>query len=146
VLLFLSNILDGRSGMAAATQQRQTTTPTAINPHDGRDELNLSEFPICYPAERVPSNIDQLTFEKEEWDSQLKQTVNRRRVITAPPSYGLPAIYDSKVLLGILALGHAKNDFSSPEVCFSRYELAQLLGLSDDGRTYRRLERSLKRW
>lgn len=131
--------------MAAATQQRKPSH-TTINPHDGRDELNLSEFPICYPAERVPSNIDQLSFEKEEWDPRLKQHVTRRRTITAPPSYGLPAIYDSKVLLGIMALGHSKNGFSSPEVCFSRYELAQVLGLSDDGRTYRRLEKSLKRW
>jgi hypothetical protein len=49
------------------------------------------------------------------------------------------------VILGLVQLSQA-DDFTKREVPFSRYKLIRLLGWRDEGKSYTRLEESLKRW
>src|SRR6266511_340810 len=102
----------------------------------GRDEMNLCEFPIASLAERVPSGCKTLVFE----DRQGRLTV------IGSDAYGLPTALDNDVIVALIQLTKQRNDFTDPMVCFSRYELVDLLGWADNGQNYRRLSESLHRW
>ena len=79
------------------------------------------------------------------WDQGQSQKRIRRLTISASDKYGLPTAVDDEVILGLLQVSMAAG-FADRRVRFSRYQLIQLLGWRDEGRSYRRLERSLKRW
>ena len=69
----------------------------------------------------------------------------RRLTISASDKYGLPTAIDDEVILGLVQVTKAAG-FADRRVRFSRYQLIHLLGWRDEGRSYRRLEQSLKRW
>ena len=52
---------------------------------------------------------------------------------------------DDEVVLGLIQLSSA-DKFQSSRVYFSRYALIRLLGWRDEGKSYRRLSESLRRW
>jgi hypothetical protein len=60
----------------------------------GRDEMNLSEFPITLVAERVPGGCKTLTFEGK----------HGKLTVTGSDAYGLPTAPDADVIVGLLAL------------------------------------------
>jgi Replication initiator protein A len=111
----------------------------------GRDELNLAEFPLSAIAERVNADQKTLVFEDQTWDESRVAMVGRKLVITASDEYGLPTAHDDEVILGLINLSKL-NNFGNRVVHFSRYELLKLLGWSDESKSYKRLETSLKRW
>ncbi len=102
----------------------------------GRDEMNLCEFPIATLAERVPPGCKTLVFEDQ----------HGRLTVIGSDAYGLPTALDSDVIVALIQLTKQRNDFTDPTVCFSRYELVDLLGWADNGQNYRRLSESLHRW
>jgi hypothetical protein len=112
---------------------------------DGRDEMNLAEFPLAALADRVPDNQKTLAFEDEIWDSGKAKMITRRLTISASDKYGLPTSLDDEVILGLIQLTK-QNRFADRKVSFSRYQLIQILGWRHEGRSYGRLEKSLKRW
>lgn len=120
---------------------RQTLRPTG-----GRDELNLAEFPITLLSDRVPKDCKTLEFEIEPRDIQTGKTVSRKVTITGSDKYGLPRALDDEILVALVQLTKLKNGFTNPLVQFSRYEVLKLLGWPDDGRSYRRVEESIRRW
>jgi hypothetical protein len=65
--------------------------------------------------------------------------------ISASEKYGLPTALDDEVILGLIQLSR-EDDFVSRRVFFSRYRLIRLLGWRNEGKSYTRLETSLKRW
>ena len=111
----------------------------------GRDEMNLAEFPLAMLADRVPPGSKSLVFEDRIRDKSRGQHVVRRLTISACDKFGLPTALDDEVILGLVQLSMA-NEFTNREVPFSRYKLIRLLGWRDEGKSYRRLEESLKRW
>jgi hypothetical protein len=111
----------------------------------GRDELNLAEFPLAALADRVGSGKKTLAFEDRIWDRGRGRHVTRRLTISGSDQYGLPTALDDEVVVGLVQLTKAA-DFASRCVNFSRYELIRILGWRDEGRSYRRVEESLKRW
>jgi plasmid replication initiation protein len=111
----------------------------------GRDELNLAEFPLAALAGRVGSGKKTLVFEDRIWDRGRGRQVTRRLTISGSDQYGLPTALDDEVIVGLVQLTKAA-DFASRCVNFSRYELIRILGWRDEGRSYRRVEESLKRW
>ncbi len=111
----------------------------------GRDELNLAEFPLATLTSRVPKGQRTLSFTDRIWDPGRRQRVIRRLTITGSDAYGLPTALDDEVILGLIQLTR-EEDFGSAEVFFSRYRLIRLLGWRDEGKSYTRLETSLKRW
>ena len=107
----------------------------------GRDEMNLAELPISLLSNREPKDCGPLVFE----------TRHGRLTITSPSGTrakgnGLPTAADTDVLIGLLQLTKRTNDFTDPTVNFSRYELLRIIRWPDEGKSYRRLKESLKRW
>ncbi len=102
----------------------------------GRDELNLAELPIALVSERVPNGVKTVVFEGQ----------HGRLTITGSDDYGLPTSSDSDIIVALIQLTKLANDFTDPTVRFTRYEVLSILGWPDDGRHYRRLDDSLKRW
>jgi hypothetical protein len=111
------------------------TLTVDISSH-GRDEMNLAEFPITVLADRAPKGARTLIFRVDQ--GQL--------TITGSDAYGLPTALDADVIVALIQLTKLRNDFQQPTVPFTRYELLRLLGWNNEGRSYKRLDESLKRW
>ena len=97
----------------------------------GRDELNLAEFPIAAVASRLPKGQKTLTFEDRIWDSSQNRTVLRRLTISASDKYGLPTAKDDEVILGLIQITR-EADFQSRQVFFSRYQVTNSSDASRD--------------
>ncbi len=102
----------------------------------GRDNLNLAELPIALITDKAPKGVHTLIFKAEQ--GQVS--------VLASGDLGLPTSVDSDVLVGLITIGKRTNDFADPTVNFTRYELLDLLGWKKDGRNYRRVDDSLRRW
>lgn len=103
---------------------------------EGRDEMNLSEYPIALLADRAPSEVKTLFY--KDRDETL--------TITGSDLHGLPTAGDVDVIIALLHLTKAKNDFTDPTLHFTRYELLKVLRWPDRGHYYERLTESLNRW
>jgi hypothetical protein len=107
--------------------------------------MNLAEFPLSSLSDRAPKGQKTLVFEDTIWDTGKDCEITRRLTISGSDKYGLPTALDDEVSLGLLQLTKAKG-FVSRQVPFSRYRLIEILGWRDEGKSYRRIETSLKRW
>lgn len=114
-------------------------------PWEGRDELNLAEFPIAILASRPDKTLKTVQFEDRVWDKGSQVYVPRRLTISASDRYGLPTALDDELVLGLIQLTR-EDEFQSRKVFFSRYHLLKILGWRTEGKNYARLETSLKRW
>ncbi len=112
---------------------------------DGRDELNLAEFPLCALAHRLRPDQKTLRFEDRVWDERRGETITRQLIITGSDAYGLPTALDDEVLLGLIQLSRL-NQFADRTVRFTRYQLIELLGWRHESKSYERIEASLNRW
>lgn len=115
-------------------------------PATARDEMNFAEFPIAVLSPRSPQAQTKLVFEDTIWDQGASVEVTRKLTVRSTEDYGLATPIDEEVLLGLMAITKAHNDFTEPKVTFTRYELVQLLGWPMKGGSYERLVDSLKRW
>lgn len=134
---------------AAAIQKRRSESgrPRArrrIERTDvGRDDMNLAEFPLASLDDRLPTDQKTLVFEDQ---IQVKgEPITRRLTISASDKYGLPTALDDEVILGLIQLTRQKG-FAEKRVEFTRYELIRLLGWREEGKSYQRIDESLKRW
>lgn len=110
-----------------------------------RDELNFAEFPIASVSDRIPASQKTLTFADSIFDQSRNARVSRKLTISGSDNYGLPTALDDEVILALIQLTSSQG-FTSKKVHFTLYQLIQLLGWRDDGRSYKRLIESLKRW
>lgn len=113
------------------------------DPTDGRDECNFAEFPLATLAGRPAPGQKTLTFEDQIWDKGSQQRIARKLTISGSDQFGLPTAGDNDVLLALFHLTKCRNDFRSPLVHFTRYELVKFLHWDEGGKSYRRLVRSL---
>lgn len=113
--------------------------------NDGRDELNLAEFPLCALAHRLRPEQKTLRFEDRLWDDRRGETITRQLTITGSDAYGLPTALDDEVLLGLIQLSRLEQ-FADRTVRFTRYQLIQILAWRNESKSYERLEASLNRW
>ncbi len=111
----------------------------------GRDELNLAEFPLAAICNRYLDGTKTVVFEDTVWDEEKRKRLPRKLTISGPDRFGLPTAKDDDVLLACVQLCSLGN-FTQREVHFSRYELLKLLRWPDETRYYRRLATSLRRW
>lgn len=118
---------------------------TDRNQSEGRDEMNLAEFPLSAISDRLNADQTSIVFEDRVFDRNKGETVTRQLQITASAEYGLPTSHDDEVILGLLQLSRLQG-FADRRVGFTRYQLIQLLGWRNEGRSYERIERSLNRW
>lgn len=129
--------------MEAKERIEEDSMPQKIS--DGRDELNLAEFPLCALAHRLRPDQKTLQFEDRVWDDNRRETITRQLTITGSDAYGLPTSLDDEVLLGLIQLSRL-NQFAERTVRFTRYQLIQLLGWRNESKSYQRIEASLNRW
>ena len=115
------------------------------NYKEGRDEMNLVELPLSSIADRFLDGRKTVVFVDEFWDRELGQRATRELAISGSDRYGLPTASDEDVLLACVQLSSMQN-FRDRDVHFSRYELLKLLRWPDEGKYYRRLAVSLRRW
>ena len=111
--------------------------PPAARPN-GRDEMNLAEFPIALLTDRVPKGLKTIESRDEFFDERTKKVIVRKRVITASDKYGLPTAKDDEVILGLIQLTREANNFTDRTVIFSRGELIDLLRWPHKGQSYKR--------
>lgn len=113
---------------------------------EGRDELNIAEFPIAAVSRRIRPETKTLFFEDSIWDGNLGEKIHRKLSISGSDLLGLPNAYDDEVILGLIQMTKRYNNFESPTVYFSRYDLIKVLGWPNNGQSFRRIEESLDRW
>lgn len=102
----------------------------------GRDEMNLAEFPIAALTDHVPRGCNTIRF------GDASGSV----MITGSDAYGLPTPADADVIVALIQLTKRRNGFTAPTVPFRRAEVLAILGWPESGKSYRRLTESLMRW
>ena len=112
---------------------------------DGRDELNLAEFPLASLSKRNPAGVKTLEFKDTIFDRQANQLVERKLTVTAADKFGLPQSTDDEIILGLIQLSKQQG-FASKTVPFSRYEIIRVLGWKDQTWNYHRILKALDRW
>lgn len=112
----------------------------------GRDELNLAEFPLTVLSRHVSPEDKVRVFEDRIRDQGSGELITRRLTVSADETYGLPTPLDDDVIVGLIQLTKAANNFTDRTVSFSRYQLIELLGWPYSGQSFRRLDESLNRW
>ena len=113
--------------------------------HIGRDEMNLAEFPVSTLSDRPAPGQKTLMFEDRIYDHGRGEPITRRLTISASDKYGLPTSLDDEVILGLIELTN-EQDFTGRKVEFSRSTSARNPGWRDEGRSYHRIDTSLRRW
>ena len=108
-----------------------------------RDEMNLVEFPLAVLSTRVNPKLKTLEFQDSQRLSS-GQVIEREWIITGADKFGLPTSTDDDVVLALMRLTF-ENGFKNRKVYFTRYELLKILRWSTEGRSYRRLTKSLDR-
>ena len=79
------------------------------NYQEGRDELNLAEFPISAIGNRLDPSVKTILFQDAAFDKSTGETITRKLTITASDQYGLPTAPDDEILLGLLQLSRIQN-------------------------------------
>ncbi|MCB0321813.1 MAG: replication initiator protein A, partial [Bdellovibrionales bacterium] len=133
-------------GAASETEQQRpqlTLVPTRIT--EGRDELNLAEWPLSALSDKSDPSIKTIYFEDKIFDRSRNEYIPRRVTITGSDAFGLPTPLDEEVLLALIQLSKA-HGFTSKRVYFNRYQLLQILKLPANGQNYKRIEQALNRW
>lgn len=113
--------------------------------HDGRDELNLAEFPISAIGSRSDPSVKTLKFEDQTFDKASGEMIQRRLTITASDEHGLPTTADDEVLLGLLQMSRIQR-FESSSVTFTPYQLIRILGWKVSTYNYKRIREAIDRW
>lgn len=112
----------------------------------GTDENNLAEFPLALLTDVAPLNQKTLEFQDTIKDWKTGQEITRRVCITASEEFGLPTAKDDQVLTALLQLTAISNNFTNPDVPFTKHQVIELLGWDNSGWAYERVEESLHRW
>ena len=117
---------------------------------DGRDEMNLADFPISALQRQQPSDADgrkrdRLEFEATRYDPVTRQRVHQRVTLTASARDGLPTPADEHVILALLYVAKHSNNFADPTVYFAPSQMFDVMGWSPNGRSYTRLRDVLRR-
>ncbi len=112
---------------------------------EGRDELNLAEFPIASLTRQIDPNVKTIHSTDTIWDNSTKSYIERKVTVTASDKFGLPNPIDEEVVLGLIQLSRLQG-FRTHEVWFTRYQLIKILGWPANTYSYKRIKESLFRW
>jgi hypothetical protein len=129
-----------------------TPTPTESRRsfHDGRDEMNLADFPISALQRQQPSDaagrkLDRLEFEASRYDPVKRQRVRQKVTLTSSARDGLPTPADEHVILALLCVAKHGDNFAGATVPFAPGQLFEIMGWAPNGRSYTRLRDVLRR-
>jgi hypothetical protein len=117
---------------------------------DGRDEMNLADFPISALQRQQLSyadgrKVDRLEFEASRYDPATRQRVQQRVTLSSSVREGLPTPADEHVILALLYVAKHGDNFATPTVKFAPSQLFDIMGWAPNGRSYGRLRAVLRR-
>jgi Replication initiator protein A len=117
---------------------------------EGRDEMNLADFPISalQRAQKCESDgrkVDRLEFEATRYDPTVRQRVQQKVTLTSTARDGLPTPADEHVVLALLHVAKHGNNFAEATVHFAPSQLFDIMGWAPNGRSYTRLRDVLRR-
>jgi len=112
-------------------------------PRQGKDELNLANFPITPLTTTVRTDAKSLRFQ-DTIRGRDGKLVKRTWLIQGGSEVGLPTAIDEDVYVALMELTQ-RQGFENQKVLFSRYDLVKRLGWCPCGKCYQRLEESLVR-
>ena len=120
------------------------------SPCDGRDEMNLADFPISalQRAQKGDGNggkLDQIVFRATRYDPAIRQRVEQKVTLSSTARDGLPTPADEHVILALLFVSKHVNNFDDATVPFSPSQLFRIMGWAPNGRSYTRLRDVLRR-
>ena len=132
------------------TQQTQTRQADGIITKDlqGRDELNLAEFPISVMQWQQPRSADgtkmhTILYKSSRFDPAINSWVPQR--VTLSSEEGLPTPADEQVLLAFLYLGKYDSNYAEPKVPFYLKQVIEVLKWHANKQHYVRLRGALRR-
>ncbi|MDQ4078347.1 MAG: replication initiator protein A, partial [Chloroflexota bacterium] len=128
--------------MNFSDQESQESRRTAMALVQGKDEMNLAEFPFA-SLRTVSDSRNVIGY--EGW--VVGKDGERRRQkweVTGSTKVGLPTEFDERVFVALLAIT-ASEGFVSPKVPFSVYQVLKIMGLGQKQKNYRKVERALDR-
>ena len=106
----------------------------------GKDEMNLSEFPIA----KIGRNDKRLIIEYEgQTVDKTGSVLHQKWVVSGSAQFGLPTEFAERILVGLMTLT-AQNKFDSKKVPFTIYKILKLLGLTHNKRNYEAVVKSLR--
>jgi len=117
---------------------------------DGRDEMNLADFPISALQRQQKSDaeghkLDRIEFAASRYDPVKRQRVQQKVTLTSSARDGLPTPADEHVILALLYVAKHSHNFASATVQFAPGQLFDIMGWSPNGRSYDRLRDVLRR-
>ena len=117
---------------------------------DGRDEMNLADFPISVLQRQQPSDangqkLDSIVYESSRFDPTNRQRVSQRVTLQSSTREGLPTPADEHVILALLYVARHSINFTEATVHFAPGQLFDIMGWSPNGRSYQRLRGVLRR-
>lgn len=118
--------------------------------HDGRDELNLADFPISVlqrqqPLDEQGTKLDTAVYEASRYNPESRQRQQQRVILEATTRHGLPTPADENVVLALLYVAKHTHDFAEPVVRFTPRQLFTIMGWAPNSRSYDRLRQVLRR-
>ena len=130
--------------MSEETAKRRNPATALHQFREGRDEMNLAEFPLAAVADRFLDGTKTVVFSDTVWDPRQRSHVPRKLIISGSDRYGLMTAKDDDVLMACCQLS-TLDDFRSRELSFSRYQILSLLRWPDRTANYHRVAVSLRR-
>jgi hypothetical protein len=125
------------------------TDTNPIRLADGRDEMNLADFPLSALTRTQKAEgdrkLDRLEFLSTRFDPASRQRVKQKVTLTSTASDGLPTPADEHVVLALLHVAKHKDDFADATVPFYPAQLFKIMGWEPNGRSYTRLRDVLRR-
>src|SRR5947208_2540070 len=120
------------------------------SPRDGRDEMNLADFPIsalqrAQKGDGQGGKLDRLEFTASRYDPASRQRVSQKVTLTSTARDGLPTPADEHVILALLYVAKHGDNFESDTVQFAPGQLFDIMGWAPNGRSYTRLRAVLRR-
>ena len=101
--------MDSEANSKKQAAQQLLFADLVSNYQEGRDELNLAEFPISAIGNRFDPSVKTILFQDVAFDKSTGETITRKLTITASDQYGLPIAPDDEILLGLLQLSRLQN-------------------------------------
>ncbi len=128
-----------------------STRPALEGPfQDGRDELNLADFPISVlqrqqPLDEDGAKRDTAVYQASRYDRESRQRQQQRVTLETSSRHGLPTPADENVVLALLYVAKHTHNFTEPVVHFSPRQLFRIMGWAPNSRSYDRLREVLRR-
>jgi hypothetical protein len=124
--------------------------PPIKRPPQGRDELNLADFPISVlqtqqPRDGTGRKLDTIVYNASRYDSQIHRRVPQKIILTTSSQYGLPTPADEDVVLSLLCIGKRTDNLTGIKVHFIPHDLFRIMRWSVNVRSYQRLRDVLRR-